>query len=386
MQLKTFLKLYESKTRDFSRRDLRKLDLHNFDLSGMDFTEANLSYAILTDANLSNTILYGANLSNANLCRANLSGSILNCAKIADANFQKANLVKARFYRANLSFSNFSEADLSQCNLNETELCGTIFKNANLSRSQLFKANLMFANLSGSDLTEANLRKTNLDGADLNGTKIINADLCAANLEGVKGLSVENLKTAMIYDKDTVLPEGITWASFRNPKTGSEVQNSSSEIIQQMVNIEEKVESESYFDPETLSDAREKTFRAIALRKGQRKFRSDLLEVYKQCIITGCDVVYTLEAAHIHPYKGEETNKVWNGLLLRADIHNLFDLYLLTIEPEENKVHIAPELKNKKDYSEFQGKILTLSEIPNSELRKELLKWHYKQCTWTNFQ
>ncbi len=206
-------------------------------------------------------------------------------------------------------------------------------KNANLGRSQLLKANLTCANLSGSDLSEANLRQSNLDSADLNGAKIIKANLCAANLERAKGLSVENLKTAIIHDLDTVLPEGITWASFRKPKTGSEVQNSSSEIIQQMVKIEEKVESESYFDPETLSDAREKTFRAIALRKGQRKFRSSLLEAYKQCIITGCDVEQTLEAAHIHPYKGEETNKIWNGLLLRADIHNLFDLYLLTIEP-----------------------------------------------------
>ncbi len=52
-----------------------------------------------------------------------------------------------------------------------------------------------------------------------------------------------------------------------------------------------------------------------------------------RCVVTGCTVIAVLEAAHIRPYRRPEDNDVKNGLLLRADIHTLFDLNLLGIEP-----------------------------------------------------
>ncbi len=44
-----------------------------------------------------------------------------------------------------------------------------------------------------------------------------------------------------------------------------------------------------------------------------------------RCAVTNCDIEDVLEAAHISPYNGPSTDQVYNGLLLRTDIHTLFD-------------------------------------------------------------
>ncbi|AFZ13605.1 hypothetical protein Cri9333_2755 [Crinalium epipsammum PCC 9333] len=125
---------------------------------------------------------------------------------------------------------------------------------------------------------------------------------------------------------------------------------------------EKVIESEGYFNPASLEDAREKVERAIVQRRGQPRFRKQLLEAYQgKCAVTGCDVEAALEAAHIIPYKGAETDQVGNGLLLRADIHTLFDLYLITVDPATKQIRIAPELKGST-YGEIEGKQLELPQ------------------------
>lgn len=61
-----------------------------------------------------------------------------------------------------------------------------------------------------------------------------------------------------------------------------------------------------------------------------------------------------LEAAHIHPYRGEETNHVANGLLLRADIHTLMDCGLLAVDPDGMKVAVAPSVRTSS-YGKLYG-------------------------------
>jgi hypothetical protein len=108
----------------------------------------------------------------------------------------------------------------------------------------------------------------------------------------------------------------------------------------------EKLIDEGYFDPTDAKDERDRKLREIVQRRGQPKFRDDLVAAYGgRCAVTGCDVVQALEAAHISPYLGEQSNHVSNGLLLRADIHTLFDLGLIAIEPTTVKVKIADPLK-----------------------------------------
>jgi WD40 repeat protein len=147
---------------------------------------------------------------------------------------------------------------------------------------------------------------------------------------------------------------------------------------------ETQLEKEDYFKIETIEDAREHSYASIVRRRGQKAFREKLLAAYNnQCAVTDCDAEQALEAAHIYPYKGDDTNQIWNGLILRSDIHTLFDLYLLTIDPEEKTVCLAPTLKNTT-YRELNSKKIRLPEDPQLHPDKEVLIWHYKQCKWTN--
>ena len=106
-----------------------------------------------------------------------------------------------------------------------------------------------------------------------------------------------------------------------------------------------EAESDEPFDPTGLKDARTRVLREVVQRRGQRKFREALLEAYGgRCAITGCPVVPLLEAAHITPYLGPDTNAIKNGILLRADIHTLWDLGLLAVDPDTGEVWVSPEV------------------------------------------
>ena len=99
-------------------------------------------------------------------------------------------------------------------------------------------------------------------------------------------------------------------------------------------------------DPESVQGQRERALRAIRIRRGQTAFRAKLIEAYdRRCAITGCAVEAVLEAAHIYPYRGSQTNPTSNGLLLRADLHTLFDCGLLAINPETRTVVVANALQ-----------------------------------------
>lgn len=108
-------------------------------------------------------------------------------------------------------------------------------------------------------------------------------------------------------------------------------------------------------DDNTWSD--EYQSRAIMSRKGQPVFRQKLLSAYKgRCVITNCGVEELLEAAHIRPHAESMDYSVSNGLLLRADIHTLFDLNLLAVD-EFNNVKLSESLKYT-EYWVYNGKKL----------------------------
>lgn len=88
-------------------------------------------------------------------------------------------------------------------------------------------------------------------------------------------------------------------------------------------------------------DERDFVLRQIKARRGQSKFRNALRKRYGDiCMVTGCNILDILEAAHINPYLGTNDNNPSNGLLLRADIHTLFDLNLIGIDPDTLLVHV----------------------------------------------
>ncbi len=118
------------------------------------------------------------------------------------------------------------------------------------------------------------------------------------------------------------------------------------------------------FDSVSTLDEREQALRAICIRRGQPAFRAALLDAYEgRCAITGCNVSDVLEAAHISPYGGPSTNQVSNGLLLRADIHTLFDYGLLAVDPKTLRVAIAGKL-TVSEYSSLEGASLRTPRDP----------------------
>jgi len=118
------------------------------------------------------------------------------------------------------------------------------------------------------------------------------------------------------------------------------------------------------FDPAKVSDARERVMAAVVRRLGQPAFRNMLIRLYRgRCALTSCDVPQVLEAAHITPYRGVETNDATNGILLRSDIHTLFDLGLIAIDPTTRQVIIAPALKGT-NYGELEGKVVAEPSPP----------------------
>jgi predicted restriction endonuclease len=130
------------------------------------------------------------------------------------------------------------------------------------------------------------------------------------------------------------------------------------------------------FDPADEEDARKRAVAAVVRRQGQPEFRSKLLGLYGgRCAVSGCDVEAALEAAHILPYKGPQTNLPANGLLLRADLHILFDLGLLAVNTQNMTVLVAPAIKGSY-YQEYAGKPLAEPAEPLGRPNKAALDKH----------
>lgn len=105
----------------------------------------------------------------------------------------------------------------------------------------------------------------------------------------------------------------------------------------------------------------DKRLREVAIRRGQTEFRQALLAAYdRRCAVTGSGVVNLLEAAHIIPHAEGRNYSVTNGLLLRADIHTLFDLHLLSID-SRLQIHVSKTLASS-EYWDFNGK--PLAQMP----------------------
>ncbi|NMO15989.1 HNH endonuclease [Pyxidicoccus fallax] len=114
------------------------------------------------------------------------------------------------------------------------------------------------------------------------------------------------------------------------------------------------------FDPRSLEDGRSSTLVSLIRRQGQGMFRQDLLGAYDgRCALTGCGVPEVLEAAHLIPYRGRSTNHPRNGVLLRSDLHALFDQRLLSFDGRTYRARLDPSLKGT-EYEELDGRKLRL--------------------------
>lgn len=121
-------------------------------------------------------------------------------------------------------------------------------------------------------------------------------------------------------------------------------------------------------------DARRRVMRTVVARRGQPGFRSLLLEEYgRRCAVSGCAVEEVLEAAHLRPYRGPESNTAPNGLLLRSDLHTLLDLGLMRIRPEDRTVWFAPSPRHKPPYESLHERPLRNPTTPSARPSHDVL-------------
>lgn len=119
----------------------------------------------------------------------------------------------------------------------------------------------------------------------------------------------------------------------------------------------------------------------VLQRVGQGGFRLIVTDAYRRrCAISGERTLPVLEAAHIIPYKEEGKHLVTNGLLLRSDLHKLFDKGYITVTPDyhvEVSRRIREEFENGRDYYRLHGNILlSLPDIESQRPARDALVWH----------
>lgn len=119
----------------------------------------------------------------------------------------------------------------------------------------------------------------------------------------------------------------------------------------------------------------------IKPRLGQGAFRISVTEAYhRRCAITGEKTLPVLEAAHIKPYSQEGTHEINNGLLLRKDLHTLFDRGYITVN-EDFRIEVSKRIKedygNGKEYYALHGKeLLILPDNLKERPSAQFLRWH----------
>lgn len=119
----------------------------------------------------------------------------------------------------------------------------------------------------------------------------------------------------------------------------------------------------------------------IKPRLGQGAFKVLITEAYqRRCAITGEKTLPVLEAAHIKPYSLEGPHEINNGLLLRRDLHALFDRGYITIDPKHN-IEVSRRIKNDygngRDYYTYHGqKLMILPDRRDHLPDPRFLEWH----------
>lgn len=116
---------------------------------------------------------------------------------------------------------------------------------------------------------------------------------------------------------------------------------------------------------------------AIRTRRGQPDFRDRLLRAYNRtCAVSGSTVVPLLEAAHIVPHAVETNYATGNGILLRSDIHTLFDLHLMAVDAD-CRVAISRSLE-WTEYAQYRGRRLAALPADQEEQPSlDSLKLHH---------
>jgi putative restriction endonuclease len=119
-------------------------------------------------------------------------------------------------------------------------------------------------------------------------------------------------------------------------------------------------------------------------RLGQGTFRIAVMDAYgRSCAVTTEHSLPVLEAVHIRPYAEDGPHEVANGLLLRTDIHKLFDAGYVTVAPDDLRFQVSRRLKddyeNGRTYYALHGTEIHLPQDPADRPGRAFLEWHARE-------
>lgn len=122
------------------------------------------------------------------------------------------------------------------------------------------------------------------------------------------------------------------------------------------------------------------TPRLVVPRLGQSGFRAQVQETYKRrCAITGHKILPTLQAAHILPIANGGQHRIDNGLLLRSDVHTMFDRGYLGVD-SEFRLMVSPRIRsdfgNGEEFYAKEGTQIAVPEGPAQKPSADYLNWH----------
>ena len=116
----------------------------------------------------------------------------------------------------------------------------------------------------------------------------------------------------------------------------------------------------------------------VRVRVGQRVFRERLFERFgSTCAVTGRQPEEVLDAAHLYSFADRAEHRSDGGLLLRSDLHRMFDRLLLTFDPETWHTHVAPQLLDRYDgMRAFDAQPMAVAERARPD--RSLIEDHFK--------
>ncbi|MFF1902322.1 HNH endonuclease [Kitasatospora sp. NPDC058218] len=117
------------------------------------------------------------------------------------------------------------------------------------------------------------------------------------------------------------------------------------------------------------------TTATVRVRRGQPAFRARLLDTFGEvCAFTGPMPAYVLEAAHLYSYAADGKHHSNGGLLLRRDVHRLFDLGQISVDPSTLTLDVSPKIRAYPEYGELHGRPLA---VPITNAHRKWIAKHW---------